>query len=458
MTNEILLDTASQVVQRSVGLRLGPAQRHRLDYWLHHTAEQRGVPDQTIVEEIAAEGPALQACLDELTVQETSFFRDPAQVAAFRRDVVPTLHSPLTVWSAGCAWGHEPYTIAMVLAESGIAEWRVVASDISSRALRQAATGRYEERQLTGLGEAERSRYLRKAGDRWEIVPELRSKVTVFRHNLIRDPAPAQAAGAEVVFCRNVLIYFDRSDVLGALELIATTMDRRGWVFLGFSESLWQVTDRFHLVRVGTAFAYRQAGPATEAPAAGALSLPDHSSISSGTRGWTEALVRPPAILDAGRDSRARAAIYADARAGGRPPVPAGAKLSSARAPSTPSSAPVATPPPPLAAATDQGGGDPSIAALLAEGEAGLQSGDAAAAVAALRKVAYLDPDHAIAHFQLGLAFELLGESRQARRAFSVARAALARSSAAAEVALEGYQISELVRMIDHRLTRTPAP
>jgi Flp pilus assembly protein TadD len=109
-------------------------------------------------------------------------------------------------------------------------------------------------------------------------------------------------------------------------------------------------------------------------------------------------------------------------------------------------------------AVTNECGGDPSIAALLAAGEAGLQAGDAAAAVAALRKVVYLDPDHAIAQFQLGLAFELQGESRQARRAFSVARAALGRSSAAAEVALEGYQIEELVRMIDHRLTRTPEP
>jgi chemotaxis protein methyltransferase CheR len=305
----------------------------------------------------------------------------------------------------------------------------VVASDISSRALRQAASGRYEERQLTGLGETERSRYLRKTGNHWEIVPELRSRVTVFRHNLIRDPAPAQAAGAEVVFCRNVLIYFDRRDVLAALERIATTMDPRGWVFLGYSESLWQVTERFHLVRVGTAFAYRQPDPAIAAPAAGVLPLPGHSNHSLGT----------------------------STRGVSRPPVPAGAKLGSTLAPSTHSRPPAASPPPPLVAATDQGG-DPSTTALLAEGEAGLQSGDAAAAVAALRKVAYLDPDHAIAHFQLGLAFELLGESRQARRAFSVARAALSRSSAAAEVALEGYQIGELVRMIDHRLTRTPEP
>jgi hypothetical protein len=78
--------------------------------------------------------------------------------------------------------------------------------------------------------------------------------------------------------------------------------------------------------------------------------------------------------------------------------------------------------------------------------------------VAALRKVVYLDPDHAIAHFQLGLAFELQGEQRQARRAFSAARAALRRSSAAAEAALEGYQIGELIRLIDVRLTRSSEP
>jgi chemotaxis protein methyltransferase CheR len=263
-----------------------------------------------------------------------------------------------------------------------------------------------------------------------------------------------------VVFCRNVLIYFDRRDVLAALERIATTMDPRGWVFLGYSESLWQVTERFHLVRVGTAFAYRQPDPAREALAAGVLPLPGHSNHSLGASKRIKAPDQPAAGLDAGRGGRARAATYAEARGVSRPPVPAGAKLGSAHAPSTPSKPPAASPPsppPPLVTATDQGG-DPSTTALLAEGEAGLQSGDAAAAVAALRKVAYLDPDHAIAHFQLGLAFELLGESRQARRAFSVARAALRRSSAAAEVALEGYQIGELVRMIDHRLTRTPEP
>ncbi len=133
--------------------------------------------------------------------------------------------------------------------------------------------------------------------------------------------------------------------------------------------------------------------------------------------------------------------------------MPPAAKLGSARA-----AAPVPMPEP--AAAGPEPGGDtiPTVAELLAEGEAGLEAGDAAAAVSALRKVVYLDPDHAIAHFQLGLAFELLGDRGQSRRALSAARAALGRSSAAAEAALEGYQIAELVRLIDHRLTRTPEP
>ncbi len=442
MTSEILLDTAREVVERRVGLRLDPAQRHRLDYWLHHAAVERGLPDSDIVAEIAAEGPALQAVLDELTVQETSFFRDPAQFAAFRSDVVPSLRTPITVWSAGCAGGHEPYSIAMVLAESGFERWRVVATDISSRALRQAEAARYDERRLAGLGEKERSRYLRRAGDQWEVVPALRSRVSVLRHNLIRDPAPEQVAGASVVFCRNVLIYFDRVDVLAALDRIAATMDPRGWVFLGYSESLWQVTERFHLVRVGDAFAYRQ----PEVAPIGADGQPQPAVEARAARRSGSHAARPPhARVAPAEGRRGGAAAPASTRSprASRPPAPA--VPAPGRALAEPSR-------------RSGGGADPSISSLLAEGEAGLEAGDAAVAIGALRKVVYLDPDQAIAHFQLGLAFEMQGDEGQARRAFSGARGALRRSTAAAEAALEGYAIGELIRLIERRLTRIPAP
>ncbi|HXZ99830.1 MAG TPA: CheR family methyltransferase [Candidatus Binatia bacterium] len=439
MTSQVLLDAASQLVEKTVGLRLDPAQRHRLDYWLKSVAAERGVEDSKIVEEIAAEGPALQMVLDELTVQETSFFRDRAQFEALRAAVLPTLPPPLTIWSAGCAWGHEPYSLAMVLDAIQYPEWQVVASDISSRALKQAQSGRYPERLLTGLTEEERGRYLHRAGDEWEVIPRLRQRVTVFRHNLVRESVPRQAKGSAVVFCRNVLIYFERPEVLGALATIAATMNPEGWMFLGYSESLWQVTEAFRLVRVGKAFAYRRADllpPSQpfaslvpqEAPSSRRCAPPAEGQVPLATRLLSGE--RPaPVSLSAGQT---------------RAPSPRAADMLGAH-PSYPTSG------------VDGNGGVPSVAALLAEGEAALQAGDPAAAVQALRKAAYLDPDNGIAQFQLGLAFEQLGETGQARRAFGAARAALGRSSAAAEVALEGYQIGELIRLLDHRLAPGPA-
>jgi chemotaxis protein methyltransferase CheR len=414
MTSEILLDSATDVIVRSVGLRLDPAQRNRLDYWLKTTARQRGVASSRIVEEIVAEGPALQAVLDELTVQETSFFRDPGQFEALRTTVLGTLREPIRIWSAGCAWGQEPYSLAMTLDAAGISAWQVVASDISSKALGQAQSGRYTERQLAGLTDEQRSRYLDRVGDgHWEVIPRLRRRVHVFRHNLVRDPVPHQARGAAIVFCRNVLIYVDRSDVLAALDGIHRAMDPRGWLFLGYSESLWQVTQRFRLVRVGRAFAYRR---------------PE----------WLD----QPAPADPAAAPRRRRPAAA--------PPPAPSRTAPSRI------APPRPVPPPRATGPGADGAAaaplPPVSALLAEGEAALQAGDHAGAIQALRKAAYLDPDHGVAQFQLGLAFDRIGEPREARRAFLAARAALGRSSAAAEAALEGYQIAELIRVIGRHL------
>jgi chemotaxis methyl-accepting protein methylase len=491
-----LLDSARQVLERGVGLRLDPAQRHRLAFVLRTMAGERGLPVSLIVDEIAAEGPALQAVLDELTVQETSFFRDRGQFAAFRDAVLPTLRPPLVVWSAGCAWGHEPYTLAMLLDEAEFPEWRVVATDISSRALQATQAARYDERWLTGLTEAERSRYLTRVGDeRWEVIPRLRQRVTVLRHNLVRDPMPPLVLGAAVVFCRNVLIYLERARVLTALDRIAAAMDPEGWLFLGYSESLWQVTDRLRLFRVGRAFAYRRSG--VDAPEwarhgrrgrAGAASPSDaHSELPPAPAPSPARVTAPTAAAPVSAPARAPSparpapapapTAAAPVSAPARAPSPAHPAMAPSAPPPAPSAppppaptalppppAPTALPPPPAPAgawdtAAPPGATEevPSVAALLAEGEAALEAKDPAVAVRALRKAAYLDPDHGVAQFQLGLAFEMLDDAGQAQRAFRAARAALGRGSAAAEAALEGYQIAELLRLLDHRLERPPA-
>ncbi|MGD0833076.1 MAG: CheR family methyltransferase [Candidatus Dormibacteria bacterium] len=438
MTVTPLLDSASEFLERSAGFRLDPAQRHRFDYWLRTTAAQRGVDVALLLAELIDGGPALQSALDELTVQETSFFRDRPQFDGLRDEVLPTLRSPITVWSAGCAWGHEPYSLAMVLAASGIPDWRVFASDISSRALRQTESGRYAEHALKGLTPLEKSRYLRKSGDQWEVIPELRERVHVFRHNIVRDPPPAEVMGVQVVFCRNVLIYFHRSGVLTALDRIADAMDPKGWLFLGYSESLWRVTERFRLMRLGKAFAYRQ----PEAGLAGEL-VDVEPPVSAGSEPAAPGATRRNGAIHAPSPSRSGAV----ATGRGALPSPSELRAPVPHARISGRAAPTPTP----------GCVDPSTAPeaiLLAVGEAALEMGDAQAAIAALRKVVYLDPDQAIAHFQLGLAFELGADPAQARRAFSAARAALTRTSAAAEVALEGYQVEELTRFLDQRLSR----
>ena len=439
MTVTPLLDSASEFLERSAGLRLDPAQRHRFDYWLRTTSAQRGVDVTVILNELIAGGPALQSALDELTVQETSFFRDRPQFDGLRDEVLPTVRTPLTVWSAGCAWGHEPYSLAMLLAASGIPDWRVFASDISSRALHQTESGQYSEHALRGLTPLERSRYLLKSGDHWEVIPELRERVHVFRHNIVREDPPPAVMGAQVVFCRNVLIYFHRPALLTALDRIADAMDPAGWLFLGYSESLWRVTERFRLMRLGKAFAYRQP---KSLPGGGSRPVFDwHDEVPVDT---VAAQARPRRSAAARMSSTSPDAERA---AGGRPVAAAGAD------PAT-GAVPVRVAP---AAAVTEGCLDAATpeAILLAIGEAALETRDAPAAIAALRKVVYLDPDHAIAHFQLGLAFELVSDAPQARRAFSAARAALARTSGAAEVALEGYQVTELVRFLDQRLLRS---
>jgi chemotaxis protein methyltransferase CheR len=174
------------------------------------------------------------------------------------------------------------------------------------------------------------------------------------------------------------------------------------FLFLGYSESLWQVSDRFQLVRLGEAFAYR---PATTTTAAA-----------------PERLTPPPAP-----------------RRLAPPPVRRALPPSPPQRPAPPSR------PEPVEA-----GG---VVELMAEGEAALDRGEHDVAVTAFRKAAYLDPDHPIAHLDLGLALEVAGDEQAARRAYAAARAALDRcDTAAVEAALEGYQLDGLIRLLDGKL------
>ncbi|HUR53159.1 MAG TPA: protein-glutamate O-methyltransferase CheR [Gemmataceae bacterium] len=198
---------------------------------------------------------------DALSVQETYFWREIDQVRALVDVLVPrhAADRPVRVWSAACATGEEPLTIAMALAEAGWfgrADVEVWASDTSPAALERAERGVYRERSFRALPADLREKYFTPAGDGWRVDPALRARVRYSRANLL-DPAETRhLATAPFVFCRNVFIYFSTQTVSRVVRQFAERMPRPGYLFVGVSESLVRAKTAFELEEVGGAFVY----------------------------------------------------------------------------------------------------------------------------------------------------------------------------------------------------------
>lgn len=198
--------------------------------------------------------------LDTLTINVTQFFRDPTVYALFRDQVIPTLLSTkkarkqrlVRLWSAGCATGEEPYSLAMsmldgiVRTRSNDAMLSVVGTDIDRKALAVAKAGEYPVRLLNQISNADRHRYVDIDGDVFRMKPEV-MKVTRFQYlNLFEDPP---INGVDVVFCRNVFIYFNHEDQARLISSFWDALTRGGYLVLGRSERLApRLAQRFELI------------------------------------------------------------------------------------------------------------------------------------------------------------------------------------------------------------------
>jgi chemotaxis protein methyltransferase CheR len=389
------LQRAEAVVEEHVGLRPSPATELRMASSIQRRATARGLELDAYVERLSAEPAERQALLDLVTVQETSFFRDGGQIEAVVRRVIPAASAPIVLWSAGCATGQEPYSLAMALDEAGVRDWWIVASDLSADACARTRRAWYREHELRGLSHARAGRYLRRVDGGWEIVPELRERVTVVHQNIATDLPPVGRGACTAVFCRNVFIYLSRDRVRACLDRIHERLRPDGALFVGGSETLAH-DPRFTAVRMGDVFAYTRSRPdAAATVAADDRRVPDAASV---------------------RRSRAQ--------------HPAGRRLALVT-----ESAPVA---PPL----------PSGAELRRAGEAAARRGAHAEAASAFRRAAYVDPDDVAAHLGLGFSLEALGHPDAGRRAFAAAQVALERAdSEDLAIALEGYG-AEAVRVV----------
>jgi len=204
---------------------------------------------------------------DRLAVPETYFWRQPEQILALADVVAPRVFAahptvPLRIWSAACCSGEEPISIMIALAEAGLLHRHpitMLASDASEAMLERARRGVYGERSFRALPSDLRERYFQPEGARWRVDPRVHESIRWTRANLVDHDVVRELAAVDVVFCRNVLIYFSDDTVRQVARSIAEGLPDDGYLFLGASESLTRLATDFELAEIGGAFVYQKA-------------------------------------------------------------------------------------------------------------------------------------------------------------------------------------------------------
>ena len=207
--------------------------------------------------------PLHSQVVEAMTTNETYFFREPAHYDALRERILPGLKEQrastrkLTCWSAAASTGQEAYSLAMMLLEMGFDGWSIdiLGTDLSPRVLNQAASGRYSQLEVNrGLPVTLLLKYFRRVGLDWELREEVRRMVR-FRPFDLRS-AMSTLGPFDLVFCRNVLIYFDLPTKRRVLEEIHRSLFRGGYLIVGTTEAGLPAGDRFQRQAIGGAVVY----------------------------------------------------------------------------------------------------------------------------------------------------------------------------------------------------------
>ena len=222
------------------------------------------------------DGPAeLEECVERITTHETYFFREQFQLDAFSREIVPELRRGSAaarrgpaVWSAGCSTGEEAYTIAMLLTEGAavggpgrpqVGAGEVVGTDISRKVLAGAQQAVYGQASFRTTPDATRERWFEPAGaGMWRVAPAIRRMCSFVPLNLMDTARYAALGRLDVIFCRNVLMYLSSHARHRIVEAFYDALVPGGYLLLGHSESLLNVTTRFDLVHLSSDLVYRR--------------------------------------------------------------------------------------------------------------------------------------------------------------------------------------------------------
>jgi chemotaxis protein methyltransferase CheR len=250
-------DLLCRLLRERSGLMLTRDKAYLLESRLLPVARKRNMKslDELITAlRLRPDGDLVRDVVEAMTTNESFFFRDLVPFDQFRTFVLPQLlktraaKKSIRIWSAACSSGQEPYSLAMILSEEKmkLQGWQVeiTATDLSTEILEKAQAGLYSQFEVQrGLPIQLLVKYFKQQGDRWQIDPAIRGMVKFRCLNLLDDFT--SLGGFDVIFCRNVLIYFDQPTKTVVLERVARILPQDGYLYLGGAETVIGITDKF---------------------------------------------------------------------------------------------------------------------------------------------------------------------------------------------------------------------
>ncbi len=264
------LSRLCEFLYRRTGMLFGESKRYYIDRRVADrigATKSRSFPAYFAL--LLSQPMEAELLINSFTVNETYFLREEHQLRCLSQSLLPDIvqrkqpGDRIRIWSFPCSTGEEPYSIAIWLLE----KWRlvdaynveIIGSDIDTAVLRHAQVGEYGHRALSRLSTGMRDAYFHKVdAERWQLIDDLRESVTFRTANLIDQASVAAEGRFDVIFCRNVLIYFDDAARAQAVDLLYDALLPGGYICLGHTESMGRISDRFKAVRFADAVVYKR--------------------------------------------------------------------------------------------------------------------------------------------------------------------------------------------------------
>ena len=254
------------LIYKESGIHFTSTNRSILESRLKERLREKGIDlAKTYFATISGDQGELKGFLDSITTNLTRFFRNQAQFDALEHYIIPELmkikggqgNNIIRIWSAGCSTGEEPYSIAMLLSEILPLPWKfeIVASDISLKCLMTAKEGFYAESRIVGIPDLYLKKYCDKVEGGYKVHADTMSKIRFDYHNLNNDSG---LRNMDIVFCRNVIIYFDEVAQTAVINRFWNSMTSKSFLVIGHSESLFGMDTKFEFVKTDWATFYRK--------------------------------------------------------------------------------------------------------------------------------------------------------------------------------------------------------